>query len=104
MESNFKVAIIGAGRLGGALALSLSKKGYEIRQLISRQNQNAPRIAELLFPKPEILSLNELEKISSEIVLITTPDPEIQTVAENLAKILKYRPFVFHTSGALSSA
>lgn len=103
MEPNFKVSIIGVGRLGGALALALSKKGYEIRQLISRQNENSRKIAGLISPQPEILSVDEFKKISSEIVFITAPDSQIQSTAEKLAENLNYRPFVFHTSGALSS-
>lgn len=104
MSPNSKIAIIGAGRLGGALALALSKKGYQIQQLISRRKGKAQKIAGLLAPaEPEILQTDELEKISSEIIFITTPDSEIQSVAENLAEKLKHKPFVFHTSGALSS-
>lgn len=103
MSLNLSITIVGVGRLGGALAIALSKKGYEIRHLISRSGGNAQKIAGLLEPKPEILSDSEFEKISSEVVFITAPDSEIQTVAENLAAKLKHKPYVFHTSGALSS-
>jgi predicted short-subunit dehydrogenase-like oxidoreductase (DUF2520 family) len=103
MASELNIAIIGIGRLGGALALALSKKGYEIDCLISRSPETAGIIAESITPKPEILALEELEKISSDVIFITTPDPEIQKVAENLAGKLKHQPFVFHTSGSLSS-
>lgn len=103
MSSNFKIAIIGVGRLGGALALALSKKGYEIQQLISRRNGNVQRIAGLISPAPEILSPDEMGKILAPIIFIATPDPEIQPVAESLAGKLKHRAVVFHASGALSS-
>lgn len=103
MELNSKIAIIGVGRLGGALALALSKTEYKIKQLISRHHEKTQHIAELIAPKPEILSTDEFEKISSEIIFITTPDPEVKIVAENLALRLKHNPFVFHASGALSS-
>lgn len=96
------VSIIGVGRLGGALAIALSKSGYQVRQLISHQ-KDVSKIAELISPAPEILTSDKFEKISSDLIFITTPDAEIQTVAEKLAKSLKYKPFVYHTSGALSS-
>jgi predicted short-subunit dehydrogenase-like oxidoreductase (DUF2520 family) len=103
MELNSKIAIIGVGRLGGAMALALSKTEYKIKQLIFRHPEKSQHIAELIAPKPEILSVDEYEKISSEIIFIATPDPEIKTVAENLALKLKHKPVVFHASGALSS-
>lgn len=98
-----EIAIIGVGRLGGAMALALSASGHEIRQLVSRRNENSTRIGELITPKPESLSVNELDKISAELIFITTPDADIINVAELLAGKLGYKPFVFHTSGALSS-
>lgn len=96
------IAIIGVGRLGGALALALSRKDYAVKQLISHQ-KDISRIAGLIAPPPEILSSGELAKISADVIFITAPDAEIQTIAENLAKHLKHKPLVFHTSGALSS-
>ncbi len=100
-----KIAIIGVGRLGGALALALAEKNYQICQLISRGGEKARDIAIAVKqrPTPQILSAGELEKISADIIFITVPDAEIQITAENLAAELKYQPVVFHTSGALSS-
>ena len=103
MEPNLKVSIVGVGRLGGALAVALSKKGYEIRQLFSRRGETARKIAGLVSSTPEVLLANQFEKITSDIVFITTPDPEIQTTAESLSEKLNHKPFVFHCSGALSS-
>lgn len=104
MASNFNIAIIGVGRLGGALALALSEKGNKIGQLFSRGgSEKADRIAALISPRPEVLPADELGEISQEIIFITVPDPEIRGVAERLAGQLKHTPVVFHTSGALSS-
>lgn len=104
MRFKSSIAVIGVGRLGGALALALAEKKYEIRQLISRRPEKAQKIAENIQPQPQILAPGELEKISAEIVFVTTPDAEIQNVSKSLAEKLKHQPFVFHTSGALSSA
>jgi len=99
-----KISIIGVGRVGGALAIALSRVGFEIENLIVRNGETAKRIFEIIEPKPQISALNELSKISSEIVFITTQDVEIEAVAEKFAgKINKSKPVVFHTSGSLSS-
>lgn len=101
--SIFDVSIIGIGKLGGALALALSKKGYKIKELVSRNPQKAEKIADLINPRPKILSENELEKISSSLIFIATQDTEIQNVADELAIKLENLPLVFHTSGSRSS-
>lgn len=96
-----RISIIGIGRLGGALALALAEKGYEIENLYTRKSETAERIYETTNSK--ILFDNEFDKISSDLILITTQDSEIKTVAENLAGKLRSKPIVLHTSGSLSS-
>ena len=98
-----KISIIGTGRLGGALAIALAKNGHTIENLVARKIENAQRVAAVINPKPELLSSNELSEISSETILITTQDFEIEDAARQLAGKLKHKPFVFHTSGSLSS-
>ena len=98
-----KISIIGTGRLGGALAIALAKNGHTIENLVARKIENAQRVAAVINPKPELLSSNELSEISSETILITTQDFEIEDAARQLAEKLKHKPFVFHTSGSLSS-
>ena len=98
-----KVSIIGIGRVGGALAIALAQKGYLIENLFVRNDVTARIVAEIIKPKPQILSAENFSEISSGIVFITTQDTEIESAARNLAKHLKNKPFVFQTSGALSS-
>jgi len=98
-----KISIIGTGRLGGALAIALAKNGHTIENLVARKIENAQRVAAVINPKPELLSSNELSEISSETILITTQDFEIEDAARQLAEKLQHKPFVFHTSGSLSS-
>jgi predicted short-subunit dehydrogenase-like oxidoreductase (DUF2520 family) len=45
----------------------------------------------------------EIDKISSEIIFVTTPDSAIRSIAEILADKLKQKAVIFHASGALSS-
>ncbi|HLM01778.1 MAG TPA: Rossmann-like and DUF2520 domain-containing protein [Pyrinomonadaceae bacterium] len=99
-----KVSIIGVGRLGGALALALAKKGYSIENLVARQPETAEKIARNIQPQPRILTAPETTKLAgSEIIFITVQDSEIERVAAGLAGNLTAKPFVFHTSGSLSS-
>lgn len=98
-----KVSIIGAGRLGGALAIALSRKNFEIETLAARNFEKAERVAAYIAPKPRIVASDELSQIKSDIVFITTQDSNIAAVAEKLKENLSNKPLVFHTSGALSS-
>jgi predicted short-subunit dehydrogenase-like oxidoreductase (DUF2520 family) len=98
------ISVIGVGRLGGALAVALSRKGFGIENLVVRNDKTARKIAENITPAPKIAALDNIAEISSEIVFITTQDFEIEPVAKNLAKKIKdSKPVVFHTSGSLSS-
>lgn len=99
----YTTTIIGTGKLGGALALALEKKRYEIRQLVTRDRVKAERTASYLEKRPEILDADELYKISSDIIFIATQDSQIASIAEQLAEDLDHLPYVYHVSGALSS-
>lgn len=99
-----KISVIGVGRLGGALALALARKGHSIENLVARRRETAERIAENIDPKPQILNASETAKLNgSEIIFIAAQDSEIERVAADLARNLAHKPFVFHTSGSLSS-
>lgn len=98
------VSIIGVGRVGGALALALAKKNYVIENLIVRSGETARKIVGNIEPKPHISTLEEISEITSEIVFITAQDFEIENAAKNLpGRLNGAKPFVFHTSGSLSS-
>jgi predicted short-subunit dehydrogenase-like oxidoreductase (DUF2520 family) len=97
------VSIVGVGRVGGALALALAEKGYQVENLVARDTEGAARIAELTGCAPKLLAEAEFSGIFSDIVLITTQDTGIVDVSKGLAAALRHRPLVFHTSGSLSS-
>lgn len=99
-----KVSIIGVGRMGGALALALSQKGYSIENLVAKNPQKIKQILKKLPSSTKILKPPELEKInSSEIIFITTQDDKISEVVSSLSEKLAPRKTIFHTSGSLSS-
>jgi len=106
-KSKPTVSIVGAGRLGKALAMTLSKAGYRIEALVSRRRAHALKAAALVRHAASALGANELKLLPpSKVILITTPDDEIRSVAQRLADAHGKRVqdrVVLHTSGALSS-
>src|SRR5687767_5440858 len=98
-----RVSIIGIGRVGGALALALSKANYELDYLIHRDPAVAETIAAQLPGNPRLASFESFPQITSDIVIISTPDPEISATANRLAGHLEKPAIVFHTSGSLAS-
>ena len=102
------IAIIGAGRLGTALALGLRRSGYRIVGLVARHHRKAEKVAQLLREQdkrntPAALAAKDLKRLpGSDVILICTPDDEIEGVALVLAGTAKVGT-VLHTSGALSS-
>jgi predicted short-subunit dehydrogenase-like oxidoreductase (DUF2520 family) len=97
------LTIIGAGRLGTALAIALERQGYPIETLVGLHSSKTRKSAELLDAQPRVLAAKEIEKIAlSEITIIATPDDQIAPVTEKLAHVQRYST-VFHLSGALSS-
>ncbi len=95
------ISIIGIGKLGGALALALHAKKFDIDFLVSRKPENIIKIADL--SKSKILLSDEISRINSDLIIITTQDSEIENVAARLAKKLEIKPIILHTSGSLSS-
>lgn len=99
------ITIIGAGRLGTALAIALSKKGYPIETLVGRRRPRLRKAAALLDDTPRLLALKEINKVSN-LVLLTTPDDQLPLVSDTLSKVQidsRQPPTVLHTSGAISS-
>lgn len=105
-KSKPSVSIIGSGRLGSALALALSVAGYPIEVMVARKRAHA-RKAATLAGALMASAMDDLRRLpGSEVILIATPDDEIDNVAQRVAGLAdgKVRgQFAFHTSGALSS-
>lgn len=99
------VSIIGAGRLGTALAIALEACGYHIRSLVARRAQSARKAAAGLDSKPKAYAANQIRFLpKADLFLITSPDDQIANVTADLKRLnFDVRPVVLHTSGALSS-
>lgn len=97
-----RVSIVGAGRLGTALAVALASHGYSIQSLVARRAQSARKTATLIAGKPQLLAAKQLLSLRpADLFLITVPDDQIANVAAELSG-LKFTAAALHTSGALS--
>ena len=75
-----KIGFIGAGKVGTALAVLLSRKGYEYVGA-SRRSKKASGSKSRLISNLRILKNNQEVADAAEIVFITTPDDAIGKVA-----------------------
>ncbi|MFX4263533.1 Rossmann-like and DUF2520 domain-containing protein [Pelotomaculum propionicicum] len=98
-----KIAVVGAGKVGSALALLLSRQGYPVAGVASKSIDSARRVADEL-KAPATVNPEEVTS-GADVVFITTPDRVIAGVAEEIAARGGFRPgqVVFHTSGAHSA-
>jgi predicted short-subunit dehydrogenase-like oxidoreductase (DUF2520 family) len=117
-SENLSVAIIGAGRLGTALAIALSRAGYSVGFISAKHTASARRAAKLSGAKALTASITQLRRLDSarlknltgaSVLIIATPDDAIRSVAQELALLLASGPsrtrakVALHTSGALSA-
>jgi predicted short-subunit dehydrogenase-like oxidoreductase (DUF2520 family) len=95
-----EVAVVGAGRVGTALAVLLQRTGHAVTAVAGREATGA-RAAEYL---PGVPVLPETEaSLAAELVLLAVPDDAVEPTAVRLAESAAFRPggWVAHVSGAL---
>lgn len=97
-----KIAIIGAGRLGGALAIAITRAGGEVSLVIFRGSVSTELRANL-NKQTQLVDREYCASIDAEVILIAVQDQEIGSVAPWLGGRVKAGAVVVHTSGSLSS-
>jgi predicted short-subunit dehydrogenase-like oxidoreductase (DUF2520 family) len=99
------LAIIGAGRVGRALGKRLHDLGWKIGAVVTQSEASARRAVRSIGGGYARATLSR-DVLSSRLILISTPDDRITTIAGELARIgaeeLRGK-VVLHTSGALDS-
>jgi predicted short-subunit dehydrogenase-like oxidoreductase (DUF2520 family) len=105
MAAKPRITIVGAGRLGSALALALKRAGYTISEIVSRNNTGSIRKARALARKVEArASTGGNSRLDADLVWFCVPDREIAAVSRQLASAIDWkRKTAFHSSGALAS-
>jgi predicted short-subunit dehydrogenase-like oxidoreductase (DUF2520 family) len=92
-----KIGFIGAGRAGTALAVALSRAGYDVATVADVDVEASKGLASLL-PGCTSTTDNQIVADTADLVFLTVPDDRIADVAAELA----WRPdqAVVHCSGA----
>lgn len=102
MASKPRIAIVGPGRLGRALALELNREGYRIFEIISRRRDGKSRL--LARKLRARTSLPDDAVLNADLIWFCVPDREIATAARALASKIEWTgKTAFHSSGALAS-
>jgi predicted short-subunit dehydrogenase-like oxidoreductase (DUF2520 family) len=99
------VSIVGAGRVGRAMGRRLHELGWHVGGVASRSVSTA-RAAVRAIGAGQPLDAATHQLMNSRVVLITTPDSAIESVAKNLAHLGAKEwsgKVVLHTSGSLDS-
>ncbi|MFA6308684.1 MAG: Rossmann-like and DUF2520 domain-containing protein [Clostridia bacterium] len=99
------IGIVGAGRLGKALALGLTKKGFKITGIASRSNSSF-EILNKMIGIPNENSLYDVV-LNSDIIAITVSDSEIENVSREISmfnnRIDISNKIFLHFSGSVDS-
>jgi predicted short-subunit dehydrogenase-like oxidoreductase (DUF2520 family) len=95
-------SIIGPGRMGGALAIALSRSDAEISDIVFRRNKPGQDILNAT-DNPRVLSFNDEFRLETDVIIIATADPDIPIAVKSLIGKIDGKPLVLHTSGSLSS-
>ena len=105
MAAKPRIAMVGPGSLGSALAVSLSNAGYRVSEVVSREGrasrQRARRLANRVGARA---TTTNRPALTAQIVWLCVPDREIARCARSLGEASGWKGKVaLHSSGALSS-
>lgn len=105
MGKKLTVAIVGAGNVGSALAISLHRSGHTVLEIVSRGSAASNRKARMLAASvgADAVVLGDAE-LRAHLVWLCVSDSAIAEVARNLGSTSNWKHrTVFHSSGALGS-
>ena len=98
-----RFSIIGPGRIGGAIAIAISRAGGDVADIFYRSQRPSDEFLSHISGEPDVVHFNEAVEPAGDVILITTADQDIDSAAGTLAKNIGGSPVVLHTSGSLSS-
>jgi predicted short-subunit dehydrogenase-like oxidoreductase (DUF2520 family) len=105
MAAKPRIAIVGPGRLGRALALGLKRAQFTISEIVSGSSAASKRKAGDLARKVKAhASTSDRARLDADLVWFCVPDREIASSSRQLASLVDWRKKIaFHSSGALAS-
>lgn len=105
MAGKLRVAIVGPGNLGTALAISLKRAGYVIESVITGRTKSSQKRAKALAREVGAHVRPDLRGSTATAIWFCVPDSQIAKATAEYAKTLRSAKgvIVLHSSGALAS-
>jgi predicted short-subunit dehydrogenase-like oxidoreductase (DUF2520 family) len=100
--SSLRVALVGAGSVGTAVATLLKDRGHHIAAIWSRSMESAARAAERL--EAPIAESPQTAVADTDVVLLGAVDSVVRELARDVAPGLRARAVAVHFSGSLGIA
>jgi predicted short-subunit dehydrogenase-like oxidoreductase (DUF2520 family) len=98
-----RIAIVGPGRLGSALALELRRARYRISEIVSGDSAASHRKAREVARKVQATWKATGAHLDADVIWFCVPDRQIAHAARCLAKIVDWQgKTALHSSGALA--
>jgi predicted short-subunit dehydrogenase-like oxidoreductase (DUF2520 family) len=99
-----RIAIVGPGRLGSALALELRRAGYRVSAIVSGNSAASRRKAQAVARRVHARWSAPGTPFDADLVWFCVPDREIALAARQLGKLIEWKGRIaLHSSGALAS-
>ncbi len=104
MRAKRTFAIVGAGKLGSALAVALGHAGFSVKEVVAHSRGKSLRRVQRLARTIGARALVSPGYVAADIIWFCVPDAEIARVADQYRNILDWKgKLALHSSGALSS-
>ena len=84
LDHTARIGFVGAGAVGGSLAVALSKQGYRVVAVASRSRSSAESLAARLPGSLPHATGQEVAE-DSDVVFLTTPDDAVRPVASSIS-------------------
>ena len=103
------ITIVGAGRLGTALAMRLAEAGYSLREILVRGNPRSLSSAGTASARKLARSVGarvvtmRTASLTADLIWFCVPDAEVAKTAAALAKMNWQGKIALHSSGVLTS-
>src|SRR6267143_2377649 len=106
MPPKSQIAIVGPGRLGGALSLALTEAGYRVSEVISRNTPDSrKRAQEIARAIGSVATTPKTSKLDSHLIWLCVPDREISAVTRALSHSTRFTCTTpFQSRGPLHNA
>ena len=104
MAVNPRIAIVGPGRLGSALALALRRAGYRVSAIVSGNSAASRAKGQALARRVHARWSATGTPLDADLVWFCVPDREIAHAARQFGKLVEWKSRIaLHSSGALAS-